>query len=317
VVEADRLTGSRVLVVGDVMLDRYWFGDVSRISPEAPVPVVSVQADDERPGGAANVACGVAALGARCRLISVVGRDDAGEALGRLLRDHGVAATLAPDPEGRTTVKLRVLSRNQQLLRLDFEGPPSREILDRCWADFQAALPEADVVVFSDYDKGGLAHMERMVALAREAGVQVLVDPKGRDFERYRGATYVTPNLGELRQVVGPWSSEEELEARAAGLAEALELEGVLVTRSAEGMSLFRRDGGVTHSPARAREVFDVTGAGDTVVAVLAATLAAGAPVEEAMRWANAAAGIAVGRLGTAAPGLDEIEAALADTRPG
>jgi rfaE bifunctional protein kinase chain/domain len=301
---------ARVLVVGDVMLDRYWFGDVERISPEAPVPVVRVQRIEERPGGAANVARNAAALGAQSSLLSVIGRDEAGASVARLVAAEGVHATLHEDASLATTVKLRVVSRQQQLLRIDFETLPSSEVLAGKLADYESLLSAADVVVMSDYGKGGLTHIERMIALARAAGKPILVDPKGDDYARYRGATAVTPNRAELREVVGRWRDEADLARRADKLRGELELDALLVTRSEEGMTLFE-DGRVTHQPTTAREVYDVSGAGDTVIATLAVMLAAGLAMRDAVAIANHAAGIVVGKLGTAVVHPDELAAAL------
>ncbi len=289
----------RVLVVGDVMLDRYWFGEVSRISPEAPVPVVKVDRVEERPGGAANVARNAAALGAKTALLSVIGRDEAGRRLRRLLKQERIAASLHADSTVATTVKLRVIGRRQQLLRADFEALPGHEVLASKLKDFQRLLGTCDVVILSDYGKGGLAHIAKMIALARRAGKPVLVDPKGEDYSLYRGATLVTPNRAELRAVTGGWSSEQALTAKVQRLRQKLGLGGVLVTRSEEGMTLFRR-GSRLHIPALAREVYDVSGAGDTVIATIGVMLAAGEDLENAVRVANRAAGIVVGKFGTA-----------------
>jgi rfaE bifunctional protein kinase chain/domain len=306
---------ARILVVGDVMLDRYWFGDVDRISPEAPVPVVRVARNEERPGGAANVARNAAALGAPVALLSVVGDDEAGASLERLVAAEGVQPTLHRDAALSTTVKLRVVSRQQQLLRIDFETTPSREVLADKLADYERLLADADVVIMSDYGKGGLTHIARMIELARAAGKPILVDPKGDDYARYRGATAITPNRAELREVVGRWRDEADLTARAQALREDLDLAALLVTRSEEGMTLFEA-GGVTHEPTKAREVYDVSGAGDTVIATLAVMLAAGLSMRDAVSVANHAAGIVVGKLGTAVVRPDELAAALADSRP-
>jgi rfaE bifunctional protein kinase chain/domain len=300
------LSQAHVLVVGDVMLDRYWFGEVSRISPEAPVPVARITRTEERPGGAANVARNVAAIGGRVDLLAVVGTDEAGAALARLLGADGVHAQLTRDATVNTTVKLRVIGRQQQLLRIDFESPPAPEALEAKRADFDARLSAAKVVIFSDYGKGGLAHVDHMIPQARSAGKIVLVDPKGDDFERYRHATVLTPNLGEFRQVAGRWSSEAELADKAEKLRQALEVDALLVTRSEEGMTLFQKDGAL-HVAAVAKEVYDVSGAGDTVIATLGVMLAAGLNLAEAVRWANKAAGIVVGKLGTAVVQPDEL----------
>jgi rfaE bifunctional protein kinase chain/domain len=294
-----KVAAARVLVVGDVMLDRYWFGDVERISPEAPVPVVRIARVEERPGGAANVARNAAALGANTYLLSVTGADEAGLALERLLAAEHVRTSFLRDPELATTVKLRVVGRQQQLLRIDFETSPSHEILAAKLADYERLLEDADVVVMSDYGKGGLAHIATMVGRAREAGKPVLVDPKGEDWAKYRGATLVTPNRAELMQVIGRWRDEQELADKARRLCTELGVDALLVTRSEDGMSLFTGDRALS-IPAQAREVYDVSGAGDTVIATLGALIAAGAPLEDAMRIANEAAGVVVGKFGTA-----------------
>ena len=298
---------TRILVVGDVMLDRYWFGEVSRISPEAPVPVVKVERSEERPGGAANVARNCAALGARVALLSVVGTDDAGRSLARLMGESGIECSLHEDAKLSTTVKLRVIARQQQLLRIDFENAPDHEVLQAKLADFDARLTHCDVVILSDYGKGGLAHITEMIERARAAGKTVLVDPKGDDYARYAGATLLTPNRSELRQVVGSWRDDEDLRQKATRLCAELRLDALLVTRSEEGMTLFSASG-MEHVPAVAREVYDVSGAGDTVIATLAVMLGCGLSLPQAMRQANLAAGIVVGKLGTATCSLEELK---------
>jgi rfaE bifunctional protein kinase chain/domain len=299
---------SRVLVVGDVMLDRYWFGDVDRISPEAPVPVLKVSRSEERPGGAANVARNIAALGAQSTLLSVVGDDEAGTLLERLLSEHHkVRALLHRDPTISTTVKLRAVARQQQLLRIDFETQPSHEVLRAKLADYWDRLQDTDVVVLSDYGKGGLTHIAEMIRLARKAGKPVLVDPKGDDYSRYKGASVLTPNRSEFRQVAGSWGSEDELTKKAEKMRVDLKLEAVLVTRSEEGMSLYTGDSQPFRVAAQAREVYDVSGAGDTVIATLAVMLAAGADLPKAVIYANRAAGIVVGKLGTAIVTREEL----------
>jgi D-glycero-beta-D-manno-heptose-7-phosphate kinase len=306
----DKISRVRLLVVGDVMLDRYWFGEVNRISPEAPVPVVKVERQEERLGGAANVARNATSLGAVTALLSVVGDDDAGRTLCRLLEEGQIDAGLHVDPDLDTIVKLRVIGRQQQLLRIDFETPPSHEILQAKLADFERRVADADVVILSDYGKGGLTHIAEMIRIARDANKPVLVDPKGDEWEKYAGATVITPNRGELKQVVGNWKTEEELATKAQRLRGDLGLEALLVTRSEEGMTLFA-DGETHHQAAQAREVYDVSGAGDTVIATLAVMVAAGAEWGEAIRVANIAAGIVVGKLGTAVVTRDEIAHAL------
>jgi rfaE bifunctional protein kinase chain/domain len=309
-IERKRLAAARVLVVGDAMLDRYWFGAVERISPEAPVPVVLVQREEERLGGAANVALNVRHLGAQATLLSVMGDDEPARAVMRLLEREGVARILGQDAALRTTIKLRVVGRSQQLLRVDFENQPDRELLAQMLGDFERALPQHDAVLFSDYGKGGLAHIGRMIELARAAGKPALVDPKGRDFSRYAGASVITPNRSELVQAFAPWHSEAELAALAARLRHDMRIDNLLVTRSEEGMTLFDAQGAL-HVPAQARQVFDVTGAGDTVIATMAAMLAAGLSPREAVPIANRAAGIVVSRFGTASVSYDELFAEI------
>lgn len=302
---------TRVLVAGDVMLDRYWFGDVSRISPEAPVPVVCIKRTEERPGGAANVARNITSLGSACQLIAVVGEDEPARALEGLLKDERVEGFLHRDSAIATTVKLRVIGQQQQLLRIDFERAPSREALAAKLDEFERLADSADAIVLSDYGKGGMEHVQEMIRIGRRHGKPVLVDPKGWDYSRYRGATVLTPNRAEFREVAGRWSDEADLERRAQKLRDELELDALIVTRSEEGMSLFTRRE-THHEHTRAREVFDVSGAGDTVVGVLALMVAAGADMHAAMRVANHAAGIVVGKLGTAVVHRDELLASLA-----
>lgn len=298
---------TNLLVVGDVMLDRYWFGDSDRISPEAPVPIIQVSKVDERLGGAANVARNVAALGANTTILGVVGEDEAGNRIGELLRQSGVNSQLEVDPQVPTTVKLRVIARQQQLIRLDFEETPSQTALEQKLARFEKALGTADVLVLSDYGKGALSQVATMIDCARAQNKVILVDPKGEDYEKYRGATLLTPNRSELRQVVGRWADEEDLTQRAQELRRSLGIQALLLTRSEEGMSLYT-DQGVSHVRAQAREVFDVSGAGDTVIATLAVALAAQWPLERAMALANRAGGIVVGKLGTATVTSEELQ---------
>jgi len=298
---------TNLLVVGDVMLDRYWFGDSDRISPEAPVPVVQVAKVDERLGGAANVARNVAALGANTTILGVVGEDEAGNRISELLRQSGVNSQLEVDPKVPTTVKLRVIARQQQLIRLDFEETPSQTALEQKLARFEKALGTADVLVLSDYGKGALSQVAAMIEYARAHNKVILVDPKGEDYEKYRGATVITPNRSELRQVVGRWADEDDLTRRAQDLRRSLGIQALLLTRSEEGMSLFT-DQGVSHVRAQAREVFDVSGAGDTVIATLAVALAAQWPLDRAMALANRAGGIVVGKLGTATVTSEELQ---------
>jgi rfaE bifunctional protein kinase chain/domain len=297
---------ARVLVVGDAMLDRYWFGSVERISPEAPVPIVRVGREEERLGGAANVALNIKSLGAQASLMTVVGTDEPAGKLRKLLAEHGVKSLLGNDAKLNTIVKLRVIGRSQQLIRLDFESQPDHEVLALMLNDYQRVLPEHDAVLFSDYGKGGLTHIPRMIALAREAGKPVLIDPKGNDYGRYAGATVITPNREELAQVIGPWSSEAQLHERAQQLRQAQGFTAILLTRSGEGISLFDAQGHV-QVPAMAREVFDVTGAGDTVIAVLAVLLACGVPLREALPVVNRAGGVVVAKFGAASLSYEEL----------
>jgi len=298
---------ARVLVVGDVMLDRYWYGDASRISPEAPVPVLLYREEEFRLGGAANVAANCAALGAATHLLSVVGRDEAGARLVKLLKAKKVRPSLHSDARVHTTQKLRLIARRQQLLRVDMERAPSTEVLASTLAEFRGALKECDVVLLSDYGKGGLHHIETMIREARKARKLVLVDPKGDDYARYKGATLLTPNLAELRDVVGSWKDEKDLFSRAHALRERLGLEALLLTRGENGMSLFKKNRKTFQVKAEKREVSDVTGAGDTVIATLAVMLAAGQGLEAAVRAANRAGGIKVTKFGTAEVTLQEI----------
>lgn len=311
----ETFAGISILIVGDVMLDRYWFGDVDRISPEAPVPVIKVGQSEERPGGAANVAANVAALGARCTLLSVVGDDDAGRALSAALERPGITPVLHVDENAQTTVKLRVLSRNQQLLRADFEARPDYEVLRNCLGEYHGRLQESDVVLISDYGKGGLLHIKEMIEAARSMGKPVVVDPKGRDFSRYANASMVTPNLKELEEVVGPCRDEADLLEKATSLMNELSLQSLLVTRSEHGMTLFSGDGGSINCEAAVKDVYDVSGAGDTVISACALSIAAGFPGERMLRFANAAAGVVVGKLGTAVAGIEEVAAELGAER--
>ena len=300
----------RVLVAGDVMLDRYWSGDTGRISPEAPVPVVRVDEAEERVGGAGNVAANVAALGAGVTLLALAGEDAEAERVAQLLEQRGCVARLERLSGQRTITKLRVLSRHQQLLRLDFEQPYPAGASAGLAAACSEVIAQHDLVVLSDYAKGTLADPRAFIEAARAAGRPVVVDPKRRDFDAYRGAAVVTPNLAELRAVVGDWRDEVQLEEKARRLVEEQDLGALLVTRSEQGMTLVPRRGGTVHLPAEAREVFDVTGAGDTVVAVLGAALAAGMDLQQAAELANTAGGIVVGKLGTATASRRELIAA-------
>ncbi len=306
----EKILSTRVLVVGDAMLDRYWYGAVDRISPEAPVPVVRVTRTEERIGAAANVACNIVTLGAQASLLTVVGDDEAGRQLETLVAQTGIKPYFGRDARLKTTVKLRVIGRQQQLIRLDFEDRPKNEVLASQSETFEKLYPTQDAVLFSDYGKGCLAHITLMIAQARAAGKVVLVDPKGSDYARYKNATVITPNRAELEQVIGVWRDEADLEVKAHNLRNALNLEALLLTRSEAGMTLFD-DQGQFHVPAVAREVFDVTGAGDTVIATLATMAATGMSLRDAVPIANRAGGIVVGKFGTATVNYNELFGAL------
>ncbi len=305
-ISKERMRQARVLVVGDVMLDRYWYGAVDRISPEAPVPVVRITREEERNGGAANVAYNVVTLGAQASLLTVVGDDEASHKLEALVANTGIQTYFGRDARLKTTVKLRVIGRQQQLLRMDFENTPQTEVLASQTATFAELLPSHHAVLFSDYGKGGLAHVSDMIARAQLAGKPILIDPKGTDYSRYQGATVITPNRAELQQVVGGWRDEADLQAKVQSLRQTLGLTAVLLTRSEEGMTLFDAQGEL-HVSAQAREVFDVTGAGDTVIATMAALVAAGFSMREALPLANRAGGLVVGKFGTATVSYEEL----------
>lgn len=301
-----QLSQSHVLVVGDAMIDRYWYGAVDRISPEAPVPVVRITREEERIGGAANVASNVVSLGAQATLLTVVGDDDASHKLEALVARTGITPHLGRDAQLQTTVKLRVIGRQQQLIRLDFENTPKGEVLASQTESFRALLPRHQAVLFSDYGKGGLDHVHHMIDHARSLGRPVLIDPKGSDYSRYSGATVITPNRAELQQVIGRWRDEDDLRTKAQNLRQQLGLEALLLTRSEEGMTLFDSAGDISVA-AQAREVFDVTGAGDTVIATMAALVATGMPLRQAMPLANRAGAIVVGKFGTATVSFEEL----------
>ena len=305
-ISKEQIARARVLVVGDVMLDRYWYGAVDRISPEAPVPVVRVTREEERAGGAANVAYNAVSLGAHASLLTVVGDDDASHHLEELVAKTGIETHFGRDADLKTTVKLRVIGRQQQLIRLDFENTPKNEILAGQTATFESILPLHNAVLFSDYGKGGLAHVTDMISRARALGKPILIDPKGSDYTRYQNATVITPNRAEMQQVIGSWSDEADLRSKAHNLREQLHLGAVLLTRSEEGMTLFDAAGEL-HVSAQAREVFDVTGAGDTVIATMAVMVGAGLSLREAMPLANRAGGIVVGKFGTATVSYEEL----------
>jgi len=305
----EKIARAKVLVVGDAMLDRYWYGDVERISPEAPVPVVAVKEVKELPGGAANVARSVRALGAECTLFSISGDDREADSLEQLLGRENIRCHLERDKLLNTIVKLRVISKHlhQQMLRIDFDCPVSKDARVKLLDDYLKHLPEYDAVIVSDYGKGGLGYIQEMIQAARGASRPVVIDPKGDDYSGYRGASLITPNRKEFEQVAGRFRDNADLERRAAKLIQDLDLGGILVTRGEDGMSLVQRDGKVLHIKARAREVFDVTGAGDTVIAAIGCAWAVGSGLEDAVHLANVAAGIVVGKLGAATASPAEI----------
>ncbi|MBL4783658.1 MAG: bifunctional D-glycero-beta-D-manno-heptose-7-phosphate kinase/D-glycero-beta-D-manno-heptose 1-phosphate adenylyltransferase HldE [Porticoccaceae bacterium] len=300
-----------VLVVGDLMLDRNWQGDTSRISPEAPVPVVHVKDVEDRPGGAGNVALNIAALDSTVTLLGYTGNDDAGGALQTLLEQANVRCQFEQLANQPTITKLRILSRHQQLIRLDFEDGfhnlPSAKLLD----GFKSVLPKHEVVILSDYGKGTLASSQDFITAAKFAGKKVLIDPKGSDFEKYRGATLITPNWSEFQAVVGKCETDDDVVEKGSELLKGLELEALLVTRGEKGMTLLQPNQAPVHLPTQAQEVFDVTGAGDTVISTLAACLAAGSSFSEATVLANQAAGLVVAKLGAATISLQELQATL------
>ena len=302
---------ARVLVIGDIMLDRYWHGPTSRISPEAPVPVVKVTQNEERPGGAANVALNVTSLGGKTLLMGLVGEDEPAQVLEKQLTSIGVDCHLQAVSDYPTITKLRVMSRDQQLIRLDFEERFHDVDVQPMLEQLRNLLSDVDVVILSDYDKGALAQVREMLAVVKQAGLPVLVDPKGSDFNKYRGATLMTPNLSEFEAIVGPCANEAQLVSRGHALRAELELDALLVTRGKQGMTLIRQDEKELHLPALAREVYDVTGAGDTVISVLATALAAGAPMDQACALANAAASVVVAKLGTSTVSSMELAQAI------
>lgn len=312
-ITSTQFSNIRTLVVGDVMLDRYWLGKVDRISPEAPVPVLAVQSEEVRAGGAANVAHNLLALGAQSKLLSVVGNDEAGREIKRIIDGYGATTILTIDASIKTIVKLRMVAQNQQLLRADFDEKPCEEVLSQCLEDYEKAIQDTDVVVLSDYGKGGLTHVTKMIAIARNRQIPVIVDPKGSDYSRYHGATLITPNMKEFEAVAGVASSESDFQARAHTLRQELELDYLLVTRSEKGMSLFCSDGSQIDSPATALEVYDVSGAGDTVISLMALATVSNFSDEEKLTLANTVAGIVVGKLGTAVATIDEVISKLAE----
>jgi D-beta-D-heptose 7-phosphate kinase/D-beta-D-heptose 1-phosphate adenosyltransferase len=300
-----------VLVAGDVMLDEYWFGPTSRISPEAPVPVVRVTGSEARAGGAANVAINLASLGARTSLTGIVGRDGNAATLADLLQKRGITVEFVASATRPTITKLRVISRNQQLIRLDTEDTFSADDAQPMTGALERLLPPVSVCILSDYAKGTLAQVAALIGTCRRRGIPVLVDPKGTDFARYRGATVLTPNQAEFEAVVGPARSQAEIAEQGEALREALDLQALVVTLGERGMAVITAEADPVFLPARARQVFDVTGAGDTVIATLAAGLGAGLTFQDAAGLANLAAGLVVGKIGVASVTPSELRLAL------
>lgn len=305
------LAAKKILVVGDVMLDRYWFGDVSRISPEAPVPIAKINKTENRPGGAANVARNIASIGGAVTLLSVVGNDSAALDLQEALSDYALGTIFKVDDSISTIVKLRVLAKNQQLIRVDFEEKPSHEILLDVLGTYEDIINDYDLVILSDYGKGGLYHTTKMIEIARMHGKPIVVDPKGSDYAKYTGATIITPNRQEFQDAVGAWDNEDEFLIKAKRLKDQLQLDHLLITRSEEGMTLLNNQNNVVSYPTIAQEVYDVSGAGDTVIAALGLMLANDVVIEDAVSIANVAAGIVVGKVGTATLSKEELLAKL------
>ena len=302
-----RFSAIKILVVGDVMLDRYWTGSVNRISPEAPVPVVNVKAIKECAGGAGNVAANIVSLGAECNLMSFIGPDHSGERLKKILEDSGVNCDLLIDPKLTTTEKLRIVSRNQQLLRVDFESLPSKQIANECVQVFQQRITDCNLLVISDYGKGSLMNIEELIGVAKNAKIPVIVDPKGNDFNRYKGASIVTPNKHEFEYATGTSTDDTNFQKAAINLIASSGIEGLLVTQGDNGMSLILNDDSFQHQDAISREVYDVSGAGDTVVAITALGMAFGLQWEETLKLATKGASAVVGRFGTSVVKLEDL----------
>jgi D-beta-D-heptose 7-phosphate kinase / D-beta-D-heptose 1-phosphate adenosyltransferase len=301
---------ARVLVVGDVMLDRYWSGKAARISPEAPVPVVQIKTIEDRVGGAANVALNIAKLGGKVTLLGVVGDDEEGRIVKRLLEAAGVVCDLIVEKSVRSICKLRIVAQHQQLIRVDFEETPIEFVQREMESRLSAHLPKNDVVVFSDYGKGTLSHVQQHIHQAKQLAVKVLVDPKGVDYQRYAQADLITPNWSEFQAVMGVCDNEEDLLTKGRELINKYQVPNLLVTRGEAGMTMLQND--QAHSiSAQAKDVFDVTGAGDTVIAVLAACVAIDMDWYDAMYLGNLAGGIVVGKLGTSTVTVAELTRAM------
>ena len=306
-----KLSQAKVLVIGDVMLDQYWMGDVKRISPEAPVPVVAVNETVERVGGAGNVARNITALDGSCTLLSIVGDDEAGRSVKSIAENSGVSCVIEIDSSIKTTIKLRVIARNQQLLRADFENSPSDVSVFEMRKKFDQLVMQHDVVVLSDYGKGCLLQVEKLIEIAQENNKPVLVDPKGSDFSRYRGANLITPNLSEFEAVAGEVKGQSDLHEKAQKTLISYALDQLLVTQSDKGMTLFQSETEPVHIAARSREVYDVSGAGDTVIAMMAMAMSIGLSAQASMELANSAAGIVISKLGTATTTIEELALAM------
>lgn len=305
-----RFDHGHVMVVGDLMLDQYWYGSTARISPEAPVPVVNVGPQDNRPGGAGNVAMNLAALGCAVTLSAIVGEDSAAEHLVSSLSSANVDCQILAQAQHPTVTKLRIISSQQQLLRLDFEERFNTEWSMALLEQVKSQLEGKQLLLISDYKKGSLQHLPELISAARALSIPVLVDPKGSDFGLYKGATLLTPNLSELEAVVGACRNESELVTKGMSLIDTLGLEALLITRSEQGMTLLRREQAALHLPTHAKEVYDVTGAGDTVIATLAAALVAGVELDVAVAMSNVAAGIVISKLGTSSVSAPELRQA-------
>lgn len=308
--EIAQLSACNILVVGDVMLDRYWLGRSDRISPEAPVPVVTVDAVEERIGGAGNVACNITALGSQCTLLSVVGDDEAGRKIADIATQSGITPHFVVDAKEQSTVKLRIMSSNQQLLRTDFESPPAESTVDELVAKFTELLDDKQIIILSDYNKGALGKVQQLIKLANKKNIPILVDPKKSNFSCYQDATIVTPNMKEFEQVAGAVTDEADMQEKAHGLIKQHGFEKMLVTMSERGMVLFARGGEAIRCDSQARDVYDVSGAGDTVVAIIALAMAAGLDDRSCLKLASVAAGVVVSKLGTATVNSEELAAA-------
>jgi D-beta-D-heptose 7-phosphate kinase/D-beta-D-heptose 1-phosphate adenosyltransferase len=306
---------TNILVAGDLMLDRYWSGNTQRISPEAPVPVVQIKDFEERSGGAGNVAQSITALGGQCALAALLGEDEAADQLKTMLQIKQVALHSIQDPIAKTVTKLRVLSRNQQLIRLDFEAGFSEESITKLTTIICDAVERYNILILSDYNKGALKHISEIIKKANAMGTSVFVDPKGNDFKKYKNVTAITPNYSEFTSVVGDVVNEQDFVEKGRNLLTELNLSALVVTRSNKGVTLFEQSGKTVSIPARAKEVFDVTGAGDTFISVLAASYAAGSSFEKAVNFANAGASVVVGKLGAATVSTNEIDKELNGSR--